>query len=648
MVGEYSGDSSMIRDILPTIFSYLAACFVNEEMESKLQILICITKIVVQSWRTLGASFKTAVLALTYILDLGICDGNYDVRDRARMLKQLMDLHRKVIASDDLEASDLINKLSLAKGHIFDAGSTSLNEQETSKKTSIHTLRMLPDHVLTFSKLTSRSMSTSQDRTFLPGSMSHVVNHRTPGYRPLPEPCSFEALDVPVGDVTSISEHPSNNLLKLRQERSEDLGEESDFSDSYSSGVSISDGDDDGNTVMLVNANNGLVDSHASETGSVSSNGASKSDRSFHSNSGSTLDQDTAVEPLICLSDNEVEINFETSALRLEQADSQQSPRTGLSLRSSEDLESWLASDSLGNIKQLSEELRMPSGYLNLSMDSIKREPRKITLLDFTNGEGLEVKYCFGFGNAAYHEKMVWVKLYFANRSSDALSAIHVKEWELGAESGTIKDFVKPGGLVVSSPEVNTLEPHQAIEFDLHVDFQQQLVPVKLAVHCNQKCFPVKLVPDIGAFLRPKELTSNEFTSAELRLVGMFETTCRCSVERALRSQNLAVLDADEEALALARVLATRVLSQVNVFLVMARIPVFPGAINDDVWNVHLKFSGETLRDSSLCLITITLQPQSASDSTNILPVLVKVNCEDSVFGLNLLNRLQKAVTEKQ
>lgn len=118
-------------------------------------------------------------------------------------------------------------------------------------------------------------------------------------------------------------------------------------------------------------------------------------------------------------------------------------------------------------------------------------------------------------------------------------------------------------------------------------------------------------------------------------------------MERPIRSQNFAVLDADEEALALARVLATRILSQVNVFLVMATIPVFPGDINDDVWNVHLKFSGQTLLNSKLCLITVTLGPQSTNDGTNALPVLVKVNCEDSVFGLNLLNRLQKAITEK-
>ncbi|MCO5586355.1 hypothetical protein L7F22_040295 [Adiantum nelumboides] len=50
MLGEYSSKSFTIRDILPTVFSYLASCFVNEENESKLQILSCIVKVTFMSW----------------------------------------------------------------------------------------------------------------------------------------------------------------------------------------------------------------------------------------------------------------------------------------------------------------------------------------------------------------------------------------------------------------------------------------------------------------------------------------------------------------------------------------------------------------------------------------------------------------------
>lgn len=50
---------------------------------------------------------------------------------------------------------------------------------------------------------------------------------------------------------------------------------------------------------------------------------------------------------------------------------------------------------------------------------------------------------------------------------------------------------------------------------------------MKVSIHCNQKCYAVKIVPDIGAFLQPKVLSFEDFASAESRLVGMFETTNR-------------------------------------------------------------------------------------------------------------------------
>lgn len=85
----------------------------------------------------------------------------------------------------------------------------------------------------------------------------------------------------------------------------------------------------------------------------------------------------------------------------------------------------------------------------------------------------------------------------------------------------------RPKRLVATSPEVHFLGPRQSREFDLHVDFQQQLAPLKLVVCCNRKSYVVKLVPDIGAFLRPKVLSFEDFATAESRLVGMFETTNR-------------------------------------------------------------------------------------------------------------------------
>ena len=103
-----------------------------------------------------------------------------------------------------------------------------------------------------------------------------------------------------------------------------------------------------------------------------------------------------------------------------------------------------------------------------------------------------------------------------------------------------------------------------------------------------------------------------------------------------------------DEVLFLAKTIATRLLNHINAVLVTVMIPVSSGFLGDDYTNVHLKFSGETLQESKTCLISIILEPRSPNISDNDLPFTVKVNCEDSIFGVNLLKRLQKAIKENK
>jgi hypothetical protein len=103
-----------------------------------------------------------------------------------------------------------------------------------------------------------------------------------------------------------------------------------------------------------------------------------------------------------------------------------------------------------------------------------------------------------------------------------------------------------------------------------------------------------------------------------------------------------------DEVFFFAKTIATRVVSHINVALVAVIIPVSSGFLGDDYTDVHLKFSGETLVESKLCLISVALEPGSPKASEKELPFIVKVNCEDSIFAQNLLKRLQKAVSENK
>lgn len=92
--------------------------------------------------------------------------------------------------------------------------------------------------------------------------------------------------------------------------------------------------------------------------------------------------------------------------------------------------------------------------------------------------------------------------------------------------------------------------------------------------------------------------------------------------------------------LEICRSLALKMLSNANLFLVSVDMPIASNL--DDASGLCLRFSGEILSSSKLCLITITVKGKCWEP----LNISVKVNCEETVFGLNLLNRVVNFLVE--
>lgn len=86
--------------------------------------------------------------------------------------------------------------------------------------------------------------------------------------------------------------------------------------------------------------------------------------------------------------------------------------------------------------------------------------------------------------------------------------------------------------------------------------------------------------------------------------------------------------------------LAVKMLSNANLYLVSVDMPV--AANLDDLSGISLRLSGEILNNSVPCLVTLTLKGTCAEP----LEVSVKMNCEETVFGLNLLNRIVNFLAE--
>lgn len=92
--------------------------------------------------------------------------------------------------------------------------------------------------------------------------------------------------------------------------------------------------------------------------------------------------------------------------------------------------------------------------------------------------------------------------------------------------------------------------------------------------------------------------------------------------------------------LVLCESLALKMLSNANVVLVSVDMPV--SANLDDASGLRLRFSSEILSNSITCLITLAVEGKCSEP----LNVSVKVNCEETVFGLNLLNRIVNFLAE--
>ncbi|KAH1038739.1 hypothetical protein J1N35_040482 [Gossypium stocksii] len=87
IVGEYSSLGEIIPRMLTTVLKYLAWCFTSEALETKLQILSTVTKVLSGA---AGEGLSTFKKVFRYLVELAECDSNYDVRDRACFLKKLL------------------------------------------------------------------------------------------------------------------------------------------------------------------------------------------------------------------------------------------------------------------------------------------------------------------------------------------------------------------------------------------------------------------------------------------------------------------------------------------------------------------------------------------------------------------------------
>jgi hypothetical protein len=475
---------------------------------------------------------RTATLVMQHAINLGSQDLNNDIRDRARLLCHLLtsqsrprlrnvrnehhpDSAEQLLA---LESSTEPVQQEKLKEPVESNGNTvsALSEDKAAK-----VLAKLAHQILLVPKSPPVLPALAPDRSaFLPGSMSHIVHHKAPGYAELPDPCSIRAPDL----------HSQENLgeaakvLRLSRGGAHRDRLASDYSDSAS--------DEGQSDVSSTGSRNWSSDGYSDQEGGAAheSGVENRSMNNQHQGRRRLAQTEENLSPLISIDDEVPDRQENTSLGEINRG------LEGLELNAATNLESWLGAPDTEMADTSTMKVAEGSSYLTLSLKPIHPVFKRQTLLDFTNGEGLDVRYSFTRMPAVSSEGMVCVRLYLQNRSAEPMLGITVRASEVVAASVAPEadDQVQAGTTeesktVLPLEEISNLNPGDTKEGDVHIDFKHQLTPAKLEIVCDGKVYPVKLSPEVGALVRPLPLSMDAFTSAELSISGMHESSRRCS-----------------------------------------------------------------------------------------------------------------------
>ncbi|KAM6580684.1 hypothetical protein CsatA_004458 [Cannabis sativa] len=529
-----------------------------------------------------GEDTLTFEKVLSYLLELAKCDLNYDVRDRACFLKKLLSSHL-----DHQAAEAEPGGLHKNRG---------LSCLLAKSLFAVQTKSALPQ--------------PNNHRIYLPGSLSQIVLHAAPGYEPLPKPCSLTI------DVRETNE--SGNLATSDPSVTDDL--------------SVSGSLDEE-----------TVSDYSSQLSSTGSNGGHGSDEF-----GSAGENGKNTSPLIQISDAGNAFQAQNHVSQSGSADFEE-------LMSKRALESWLDEQpGLSNVNTYEPSSRNGSSA-RISIGDIrgKIKRKSYVLLDPVNGNGLRVDYSFSSEISSISTILVCIEVVLKNCSTEPMSNITLVDEESGHALDSADQTLTPSDsstpsqddvpTLASMEEITSLEPDQIMQRIIHVHFHHHLLPLKLALYCNGIRHPVKLWPDIGYFIKAVPMDVDAFINEESHLKGMFEYTRSCTFSDHIGGLNNDKGDSSvvtDKFLEICRCLASKMLSNANIYLVSVDMPI--AANLDDASGLCLRFSSEVLSTLKPCLITITVDGKC----TEPLNISIKVNCEETVFGLNLLNRVVNFLVE--
>ncbi|XP_039579442.1 AP-3 complex subunit beta-2 isoform X1 [Passer montanus] len=597
LIGEYC---EHVPKIAPDVLRKMAKSFTNEEDIVKLQVINLAAKLYL-------TNSKQSKLLTQYVLNLAKYDQNYDIRDRARFIRQLI---------VPTEKSGALNKY--------------------AKKLF---LAQKPAPILE---------SSFKDRDhFQLGSLSHLLNAKAVGYQELPD-WPDEAPDPSVRNV----EVPEWTKCTSREKRKEKV-EKPFYSDSEGESGPTESADSE--------PESGSEENSSSSSGS-SSSGTEEEDEEEEEDSGDQSedkeeeeeekrpkrkDKEGSHKAVLGTtgSPSEEEEEEEGAKKAKKKVPQGRKGRAETSSEASTSESSSSGSDS-GSEAEAKQRKAPPSSKASskeislLDLDDFTPPPPQpipsssiistslvtdlegLTLTDTSltptllspafsavktyellhrmAGEGLAVEYCFSRRPFPGDPHMVAVQIQISNNTDTEVKNLRVNE-------------PKPlsGMRIQEFPEIEHLAPGDTATVVMGIDFcdSTQAANFQLCTHTRQ--FYVSIQPPVGELMAPVFMSENEFKKEQGKLMGMSEITEKLTLPEKCRSDHTIV---------------QQVTSAANV----GRVPC--GASNE------YRFAAKTVTSGSLVLITLERREGSMAQLT--------INSEKMVIGTMLVKDIIQALTQ--
>ncbi|KFV20005.1 AP-3 complex subunit beta-2, partial [Tauraco erythrolophus] len=487
LIGEYC---EHVPKIAPDVLRKMAKSFTNEEDIVKLQVINLAAKLYL-------TNSKQSKLLTQYVLNLAKYDQNYDIRDRARFIRQLI---------VPTEKSGALNKY--------------------AKKLF---LAQKPAPILE---------SSFKDRDhFQLGSLSHLLNAKAVGYQELPD-WPDEAPDPSVRNV----EVPEWTKCTSREKRKEKV-EKPFYSDSEGESGPTESADSVGEREDPVGRSRKLWGRGGDAAGSAGSpseeeeeeEGAKKAKkkkapqgRKGHAETSS--EEASASESSSSGSDS----GSEAEAKRRKAPPSSRVGPKEISLLDLDDFtppppqpvpSSSIVSTSLvTDLEGLTlTDTSLAPALLSPAFGAVRTYERMA-------GEGLSVEYCFSRRPFPGDPHMVAVQIQISNNTDAEVKSLRVSE-------------PKPlsGMRIQEFPEIERLAPGDTASVLMGIDFCDSTQAANFQLCTHTRHFYVSIQPPVGELMAPVFMSENEFKKEQGKLTGMSEITEKLTLPEKCQSDHAIV-----------------------------------------------------------------------------------------------------------